>query len=194
MLREPHHVVVPLTTLPYELKTQELDATVSGATDGRIVVHCLKDGSYVRQFLCTSSREGNDVKASPEASQLTFSCHGDVVVHSWTDLSLHRFSINGAHLATGSAPAVMNCLMTVGGGEYLLAGGQDGTVGVYALYNLLLVHTINLHAHGGITCMSMSVNSEYLLVGSEDGEVSVVTDTKTRLRMLDLAMRNAFVG
>lgn len=175
------------------LQRQELDTVVSGASDGRIVLHSLKDGCYVRHFFCKPD-VGNSYSRTPEPSQLVFSCHGDVLVHSWTDLSLHRFSLNGAHRAVGATATAMSCLLTAGGGEYVLAGGHDGTIGVYTLYDLCLVHMIDLQDHGGVTCMRMSSNDEYLLAGSEDGEVSIITDAKTRLRLLDLALRKAFVG
>lgn len=167
---------------------------MSGATDGRIVLHCLKDGSYTRQYLCGLDASGDAVAPVPEVSQLTFSCHGDVVAHSWTDLSIHRFSLNGARLATAAAPTAMSCLLTAGGGEYLLAGGQDGLIRVYTLHDLRVLHTIDLRDHGGVTCMRLSPNDEYLLAGSEDGEVSIITDARARLRMLDLALQRAFVG
>lgn len=128
------------------------------------------------------------------ASQLVFSCHGDVVAHSWTDCSLHRFSLNGTRLATTVAPTAMNCLLTAGEGDYLLAGGQDGLIRVYTLHDLCVLHTIDLQHHGGVTCMRLSPNDEYLLVGSQNGEVSIITDARKRMRMLDLALRKAFVG
>lgn len=172
---------------------QELDAVVSGSSDGRIVLHCLKDGSYVRQYRCRLSMADDPIDPIP-ASQLVFSCHGDVVAHSWTDFSLHRFSLNGARLATTVAPTAMNCLLTAGEGNYLLAGGQDGLIRVYTLHDLRVLHTIDMQHHGGVTCMRMSSNDEYLLVGSQDGEVSIITDARKRMRMLDLALRKAFVG
>lgn len=146
----------------------------------------------MRQFFCELVADNSS--PGPVPSQLAFSCHGDVLVHSWTDLSLHRFSLNGAHLAVGATATAISCLLTAGGGEYVLTGGQDGLIGVYTLHDLCLVHTIDLHDHGGVTCMQMSANDEYLLAGSEDGEVSIITDAKTRLRMLDLALSKAFVG
>ncbi|CAM9262507.1 unnamed protein product, partial [Hapterophycus canaliculatus] len=57
-----------------------------------------------------------------------------------------------------------------------------------------VLHVIDLHSHGGVTCMRLSPNDEFLLVGSEDGEVSIITDARKRMRMLDLALRKAFVG
>lgn len=189
------HTFLFLTAIiAISLVVQELDAIVSGASDGRIVLHCLKDGCYVRQYFCGLNTADGVRRPVPEASQLAFSCHGDVVVHSWTDLSLHRFSLNGARLATAVAPTAMSCLLTAGGGEYLLAGGQDGFIRVYTLHNLCVVHTIELQAHGGVTCMRLSPNDEYLLAGCEDGEVSIITDARKRLRMLDLALQRAFVG
>lgn len=173
---------------------QELDATVSGASDGRIVLHCLKDGRYVRQFFCPRNVCADASSVVPEVSQLVFSCHGDVVVHSWMDRSIHRFSLNGAHLTSTVVSTAMSCLLTAGEGQYLLGGGEDGLIRVYTLHDLSLVHTIDLQEHGGVTCMRMSAKGQYLLAGSEDGELSIITDAKTRLRMLDLALRKAFIG
>lgn len=169
---------------------------MSGASDGRLVLHCLKDGRYVRQYF-TVSHSSNHKETNlrpPEPSQLAFSCHGDVIVHSWTDLSLSRFSLNGAQLATIVVPTAFSCLVTAGGGEYLLTGGRDGLIRVYTLHDLCVVHVIDLHEHGGVTCMRLSPNDEYLLAGSDDGDVSIITDARKRLRMLDLALRRAFVG
>lgn len=158
------------------------------------MVHSLKDGRYVRHFFCGGKRGNQNPGTPAEASQVAFSCHGEVVVHSWTDLALHRFSLNGAHLTTGASATPLSCLLIPGGGDYLLTGRQDGVIGVYTLHNLQMVHAIVLDAHGAVTCIRMSEKGEYLLAGSEDGEVSIITDAKTRLHMLDLALRNAFVG
>lgn len=173
---------------------QELDAVVSGATDGRIVLHGLKGGGYVRHYSCGLSMADKERAPTPEASQLAFCCHGDVLVHSWTDLSLHRFSLNGTRLASTVAPTAMSCLLAAAGGDYLLAGGQDGSILVYSLHDLCILHKIDLRHHGGITCMRFSPNDEYLLAGSQDGEVSIITDARKRMRMLDLALQRAFVG
>lgn len=188
------YITLPTTkpALPV-IVPQELDAVVSGSSDGRIVLHCLKDGSYVRQYRCGSSM-ADDTGGPIPANQLVFSCHGDVVAHSWADRSLHRFSLNGTRLATTVAPTAMSCLLTAGEGDYLLAGGRDGLIRVYTLHDLCVLHTIDLQDHGGVTCMRLSPNDEYLLVGSQDGEVSIITDARKRMRMLDLALRKAFVG
>lgn len=173
---------------------QELDAVASGASDGRIVLHCLKNGQYVRQCSLQPSSPADGASAAIEVSQLAFSCHGDVVACSWDNLCMYHFSLNGTHLATAQASTAMNCIITAGEGQYLLGGGRDGCVGIYKLHNLELVHTLDLRCHGEVTCMRLSADKEYLLVGSEDGEVSIITDARRRLHMLDVALRREFVG
>ncbi|CAM9106363.1 unnamed protein product [Choristocarpus tenellus] len=178
--------------------SEELGLALSGARDGRIVVHSLQGGRFLRQFHCapdpTCPPTASKASIVAEASQVALSCHGNIVVHSWTDLSLNLFSLNGAHRARAKSSTVQKCMLTVGGGELLVMGDQRGILTVSTLHNLCAVRTIDIQGHGEIACMRLSPDHQYLLVGSEDGEVSIITDARTRLHMLDLALKKAFVS
>ena len=61
---------------------------------------------------------------------------GMLVAHSWADLSLHVFSINGAHLVSCAGSERLSALAVSPTGHFLLTGGLRGVVSLLWLHSL----------------------------------------------------------
>ena len=61
---------------------------------------------------------------------------GMLVVHSWADLGLHVFSINGAHLVSCAGSERLSALAVSPTGHFLLTGGLRGVVSLLWLHSL----------------------------------------------------------
>ena len=61
---------------------------------------------------------------------------GMLVAHSWADLGLHVFSINGAHLVSCAGSERLSALAVSPTGHFLLTGGLRGVVSLLWLHSL----------------------------------------------------------
>ena len=73
---------------------------------------------------------------------------GMLVVHSWADLGLHVFNINGEHLVSCAGNERLSALAVTASGHFLLTGGLRGVVSLQWLHSLEVPHVsvlIQLH-------------------------------------------------
>ena len=82
----------PVRCLSY---SSVLDMSVSGGEDGRLCLHSVRTGKYIRSI---SHTEGVSIDL------VVASAPGYIVAHSWTDLQIHVFWINGQHLLSTVLP------------------------------------------------------------------------------------------
>ena len=61
---------------------------------------------------------------------------GVLVAHSWQDLALHAFTINGRHLVTCEGNERLSALAVSPDGRFLLTGGAKGLVTLRWLHSL----------------------------------------------------------
>ena len=61
---------------------------------------------------------------------------GMLVAHSWADLGLHVFSINGVHLVSCAGSERLSALALSPTGHFLLTGGLRGVVSLLWLHSL----------------------------------------------------------
>jgi WD40 repeat protein len=66
-----------------------LDMVLSGGEDGRLCLHTVRTGKYIRSITKATGCSIDLVVASSP---------GYLVAHSWTDLQMHVFWLNGQHL------------------------------------------------------------------------------------------------
>jgi len=95
----------------------------------------VRKGKYVRRMTYPESRSVNLIRMSEES--------GDIVVHSWQDLSLHAFSLNGFCLA--SIPHLgekLHAMAITPNGQMLLTGGSRATMMVYLVHSLAPIHDL----------------------------------------------------
>ena len=53
---------------------------------------------------------------------------GQLTAHSWADLTLHLFSVNGGHLASAEGTEKLHALRVSPDGRFLLSGGAKGVL------------------------------------------------------------------
>ena len=61
---------------------------------------------------------------------------GMLVAHSWADLGLHVFNINGKHLVSCTGNERLSALAVTTSGHFLLTGGLRGVVSLLWLHSL----------------------------------------------------------
>lgn len=82
----------PVRCLSY---SSVLDLCLSGGEDGRLCVHSVRSGKYIRSI---THCEGSTVDLVLASAQ------GYLVAHSWSDLNIHVFWLNGQHLLSTTLP------------------------------------------------------------------------------------------
>ncbi|PPD66411.1 hypothetical protein GOBAR_DD36708 [Gossypium barbadense] len=140
----------------------ELDIVISGSKDGTCVFHTLRDGRYVRSLLHPSRSA---------LSKLVASRHGQTVLYSDGDLSLHLYSINGKHIASSESNGRLNCVELSGCGEFLVCAGDQGQIVVRSMSTLEVVQRYN--GIGKIITSLTVTPEECFLAGTKDGSLLV---------------------
>ncbi len=116
----------------------------SGAADGRIALHTLRSGSYIRTlWLPSSSSSSSNVYHHPSPHLLCLTQHGDVIAHSREDFSLHLLTVNGAHVTSVTTPGVMKSIVSTADGESIVCSHTvKGEVVSRSLLDLRVEHTV----------------------------------------------------
>ena len=61
---------------------------------------------------------------------------GQLSVHSWADLALHLYTLNGRHLATAEGTEKLHALAVSPDGRLLLSGGAKGVLTLRQAHSL----------------------------------------------------------
>eukprot|EP01156_Anaeramoeba_ignava_P006599 Anaeramoba_ignava/a349073_49.p1 GENE.a349073_49~~a349073_49.p1 ORF type:complete len:1897 (-),score=523.92 a349073_49:43-5580(-) len=138
----------------------ELNIVISGSKDGTCIISTLKEGEYVRTF---SSSTQNPVSA------LKISSRGYVVVYSEQDMMIRLFSINGKFLKEIPCYQQISSLQISKDNNFIILGGNKGFVEIRSLYDLLLVHQINIGSP--IFSLEISESERFIIVGTVDGKL-----------------------
>ncbi|GAM17220.1 hypothetical protein SAMD00019534_003950 [Acytostelium subglobosum LB1] len=142
----------------------ELDICVSGSKDGSCIIHSLRKGEYVRTIYL------------PTQSSVSICCisnQGHIVIYSQDDLIIYLYSINGHLLSTVNTHERLQSIIISKDSEYLISGGEKGTLVVRTLYNLKFAHKLTLDTQ--IT--SLASDQRHLMVGMEDGRLLIVASS-----------------
>ena len=149
--------------------SSDLDIVVSGSVDGKICVHSLRTGSYVRSIFPRSNKDSS-------IDKLALDSHGRMVVHM-SDGSLHLFTVNGHLICSSDAGERIHDLKI--SGEVLITGGDRCHVYIRDLKTLRVLSGLDLSRHGPIRCISLTPDDlnpipQNLFIGSDDGMISIV--------------------
>jgi hypothetical protein len=140
----------------------ELDIVVSGAKDGKCIIHSLRKGSQLRSV--------NPTKQS--ILQLGVA-KDKIVAYSPYDLTLHVLSLNGVSIASGDSKERLSCLVMTRNGKYVITGGNQGSVICRNAQNLEVV--ARWTAEAPITSIEMATDEQSILVGLEDGRLMILS-------------------
>ncbi|KAK9905588.1 hypothetical protein WJX75_002584 [Coccomyxa subellipsoidea] len=157
----------------------DLDLIVSAAADGTLLFHTLATGRYVRKMRLAGGAPPVLLAVAPGPGML--------VVHSWADLGLHVFNVNGRHLVSADGNERLAALAISPDGHFLLTGGQRGIASLHWLHSLECVVKYD-GGRGPITALSVSAE-ECVVAGTQGGALLVFSpDPRRRMtRRLQLA-------
>lgn len=153
-----------ITALSYNI---DLDIVFSGSEFGKLCIHTVSKGQFIRSM--------DDMVGAPIDVVLA-TTPGYLVAHSFKDLSIHLFWINGQHRAATYAAVKTPTFAVNSHSNVLVCGGVDGLILLRTLWNLETLYQIDLSAHLGITSLCFTDDYQYLLIGSEDGSFSIGAD------------------
>ena len=145
----------------------ELDLAVSGARDGHCILYSIHQGVFIRS-LGAPGGEVTNIAISEQGRIVTNTL---VPPHSEVqEPSLHLYSLNGKHLQSYylSEPRVE--MLTRG--QYLITGGNKGTLSIRDLNTLKSEYV--LHLHEEISSLCLIENETHLLAGLSNGKLIVV--------------------
>ena len=154
-----------------------LDVSVSGDVAGKLCVHTLRRGEFVR-FFHPMPIEGAQTAGSVQKLAL-HNC-GNLAVHM-EDQGLHLYTINGVRLSSVDAGDTLHDMIFTSDGERLITGGDQCQVLIRNTRDLRVVSSLDLGRHGPVRCLSLTPDDlnpivQYLFVGSDDGMITVVDE------------------
>ncbi|KAF2072405.1 hypothetical protein CYY_006280 [Polysphondylium violaceum] len=145
----------------------ELDISISGSKDGTCIIHNLKHGEYVRSIYLP--------RQSP-VSLIAITYQGYIVIYSQADLMIYLYTINGQLLKSIDTHERLHSMIVSKDNtypEYLITGGERGTVVIRTLYNLRPTNH-KLMFGTPIHSLAMSSDQRHLMVGLEDGRLLII--------------------
>ena len=160
--------------------SSDLDAVVSGSSDGLVCVHSVRRGKFVRSFVPT--KHSYKRKRPPGVRKIVLHGGGGVFVHT-DDHALHSYTINGASLCSVDAQERLNDMVVTPDGEFLVTGGEKGQVVVRATKDLRVCSVLDLAMHGQIRSIAMTPEDlnpipQFLFIGSDDGMITIVDEDR----------------
>jgi len=111
-----------------------------------------------------------------------------MVAHSWSDLSVHVFWVNGQHLASDTVDCRMESWVASANGNVLICGDEEGTLTIREIWSMKVLMTMDVTVHRSITCLWFTEDYQFLLIGSEDGTISVALNPEARWKMMSANM------
>ncbi|EIE23680.1 beach-domain-containing protein [Coccomyxa subellipsoidea C-169] len=162
----------------------DLDLIVSAAADGTLLFHTLTTGRYVRKMRLAGGAPPVLLAVAPGPGML--------VVHSWADLGLHVFNVNGRHLVSADGNERLAALAISPDGHFLLTGGQRGVASLHWLHSLECVVKYD-GGRGPITALSVSAE-ECVVAGTQGGALLVFSPDPRRRMTRRLQLADARAG
>ena len=122
--------------------SSELGVTISGSIRGKICIHTLRTGEFVRSF---SPSANHDVPVT----KIALEEHGRMVIQIG-DRRLYTYTVNGTCLCSVDAEEQIHDMKITG--EVVVTGGENGHVYIRNLATLKILSGLNLSKHGTCQC------------------------------------------
>ena len=120
----------------------ELDITVSGSVGGRICLHTLRTGEFIRSF--------NPSIPDVPVTKIVLEEHGRMVIQMG-DYQLYTYTVNGTCLCSVDAKEQIHDMKITG--EIVVTGGENGHVYIRDLATLKVLSGMNLSKHGALVSL-----------------------------------------
>lgn len=154
-----------------------MDAVASGSQSGRVCVHTLRRGEFVRSFRPPALSKN---ESAGSVMKLAVGTEGNLVVHMG-DMGLHAFTVNAVRLCSVDAGEHLNDVKICTMDEILVTGGDRCQVLVRSLHDLQVCAMLDLSRHGPIRCIALTPSElnpidQFLFIGSDDGMITVIDE------------------
>ena len=143
----------PITAL---VVSGTLGIIVSGSSNGRVFIHQLHDGSFIRSLF-------TDSDDTLPVTDIMFAPISGSIVTIRASVHVHVFSVNGYLLMekTFEHPITASCIIYKNSGkECLVVGYESGVIGLYRVHDLVLLEEITAAEEFG--------RIEYLAIGKDN--------------------------
>ena len=158
----------PITTL---VVSGNLGIIVSGASNGKVFIHQLHDGSFVRSLFIDSD-------ASLPISQIMFAPISGNIVTILDNTHVYVFSVNGYLLTkqTFAKTVTASCVIYKNSGKECLAVGHaDGLIALYRVHDFVLLEEIKAGMeYGQIEYLAMGKDNCTLFAASKCGRLHTI--------------------
>ena len=157
--------------------SSELDIAVSGSIGGKICIHKLRTGEFVRSFHpSTTTSAKKRYRETVPIMKIVLEKHGRMVVQTG-DYRLYTYTVNGVGLCSVNAGEQIHDMKITG--EVVVTGGENGHVYIRNLTTLTILSGMNLSKHGPIRCVTFTPEElnplpQFLFIGSDNGMISIV--------------------
>jgi WD40 repeat protein len=167
----------------------DLDMVLSGSHDGSMIVHSLRGGNYIRSIRhpndypitlisISSVQQSYTVNGKLNTNLIPFSTGyrstqvGNIIMYSARDSKLYLYNMNGTLLVDKHSPELITA-MILWDNEYVIVGGEQGSVRVLTLHDLEVVKKYDLRefVKSRIRSLCISDDASCLFIGSEDGKL-----------------------
>ncbi len=113
----------------------------SGAEDGRILLHTIRRGSYIRSLWLPGGQ--HSLYHHPSPHLLCLSQHGDVIVYCGDSSSIHLMTVNGTHVTSVTTPDLVKSIVPTADGESIICSRPvKGEVELRSLMDLSVTSVI----------------------------------------------------
>ena len=158
--------------------SSDLDVVVSGSLDGRICVHTLRRGEFIRSFKPATKPTSSPVPIN----KVALDKHGRLVIYMG-DGALQTYTLNGCRLCHVDAQEIIHDMTITG--EVLITGGDRCHVYIRDLTTLKILSGLDLSRHGPVRSISLTPDDlnptpQHLFIGSDDGMISIVDREEIR--------------
>jgi WD40 repeat protein len=163
----------PITSLALN---SDLDAVVSGSQTGRICIHSVHRGEFIRSF--TPPVLTKTTKGPVAIGSIALGSSGLLVVHC-EDHSLHTFTLNAVRLSSRRTGEKLHDMRLCSNDQFLITGGEACQVKVWTVPDLRVCAVLDLAKHGPIRCIGLTPEDlnpaeQFLFIGSDDGMITIV--------------------
>ena len=157
--------------------SSELEIVASGSIGGKVCIHNLLTGEFIRSFEPSTFKSKPNGKKDPEpVTKIVLEKHGRMVIEMG-DNKLYTFTVNGVCLCSINTEEQLHDIKITG--EVVVTGGENGHVYIRNLTTLKILSGLNLSKHGPIRCVNFTPEElnplpQFLFIGSDNGMVSIV--------------------
>ena len=138
----------------------EFDVAVSGAKDGRLIIHSLRKGTYLRS-----------IEATNHSIQLIDAKGDKIASYSSGDMTIRLHTLNGVVLKCWETKSHPSQLLLTRGGRFLICGSVEGYLTCYDVASRVQIY--QYMCEGPITSLQVSNEEFDLFVGLENGKMLI---------------------